>query len=303
MTRRASGCGGRALALVVAGFAALAAGAAPATADLSPCAEQSRAMRVPPRAAQAPDARAFVRAIADLDERARERAIEAELRAGNVPWLLRTLVPASWTAERADGVPARVTVCVTPDYLAVGSDAAPLRVPLGRDAALAVAHAFGMSLPTTRIVDAVWREAGVRLTPQPLPPDDRMRSTATLVRHEVLVQAQLAAAGRHAGVLTAGHKKDLVLSARLLAQPDRVAIYGWHRAGGQPIQSLSTVHGARYADYSHGVRLVAPVAWIDGVARPLAELLADPLQAPLLSAEGPLPDVAAALGAVTLAAR
>lgn len=300
---RIAGAGSRVLARVAAMLATLAAaGAATAAGDL-PCADASHGMRVPPRAPQAMSARAFVRAVAGLDERARERAIEAQLRAGNVPPVLRALVPVAWTAERADGVPARVTVCVTPDYLSVGSDADALRVPLGRDAAFAIAREFGMSLPTTRIVDAVWRAARVRLEPQPLPPDDRMRSTATLVRHEALVRAQRAEPGRRAGVLVAGHKKDLVLSARLLALPDRVAIYGWHRAGGQPIQSLSTVHGARYADYSHGVRLVAPLVRIDGVARPLAEVLADPLLAPLLSVEGPMPDVAAALQAVTVAAR
>ena len=51
-------------------------------------------------------------------------------------------------------------------------------------------------------------------------------------------------------MLTAGPRKDLVLTSRLWLDPGKVAIYGWHRARGAPIQPLSTVHGAGYADYS-----------------------------------------------------
>lgn len=256
-----------------------------------PCSEEMPAVRLPPRPADAPDARRFVHAVAGLDEHARDEAVRAQLLAGNMPSFLHRLVPASWTARRADGVPARVTLCVLADYLAIGSDSDYLRVPMGLGAALEVARAFGMMLPTTRIVDAIYRQSAVRLVPQPLPPDKRMRSTATIVRHEELVQSQRAATGAPPDALTAGHKKDLVLTNRLWAQPDRVAIYGWHLADGSPIQTLSTVHGARYADYSHGVRLVAPLAWIDGVKRPLVEWLADATFAPLFSAEGAMPGV------------
>lgn len=39
--------------------------------------------------------------------------------------------------------------------------------------------------------------------------------------------------------LLAGHKKDLVLTRRLVGRPDRVAIYDWHRLDGRPIHPLS----------------------------------------------------------------
>jgi hypothetical protein len=48
------------------------------------------------------------------------------------------------------------------------------------------------------------------------------------------------------------------------------------------------VHGARYADYSHGVRLVSAMAYVDGAARPLLDLLEDPRLARLVSDEGPI---------------
>ncbi len=42
-----------------------------------------------------------------------------------------------------------------------------------------------------------------------------------------------------AGKLIAGHKKDVVITNRLLTMPKRVAIYGWHRPNGSPIQPLA----------------------------------------------------------------
>ena len=51
------------------------------------------------------------------------------------------------------------------------------------------------------------------------------------------------------------------------ANPGKIAIYGWHRLNGAPIQPLSTVHGACYADYSHGIRLVSETVLVDGKTR------------------------------------
>ena len=79
------------------------------------------------------------------------------------------------------------------------------------------------------------------------------------------------------------------MSNRLRSKPGRVAIYGWHRENGAPIQPLSTVHGAQYADYSHGVRLVSSRAYINGEPRNLADILQDPVLAPIVSSEGAIP--------------
>ena len=90
-----------------------------------------------------------------------------------------------------------------------------------------------------------------------------------------------------AGDLVAGHKKDLVLTRKMQGRPDRVAIYGWHRLSGEPIQPVSTVHVDWYADYSHGVRLVWHGAY-RWRGSGIAETLADPATASILSDEGPL---------------
>ena len=89
-------------------------------------------------------------------------------------------------------------------------------------------------------------------------------------------------------MLVSGHKKDLVLTNRLSSAPGRVAIYGWHRPGGNPIQPLSTVHGAEYADYSHGIRLVSRTAFVNGQAVDLQDLLMDGTYAGLLNTDGPI---------------
>ena len=97
-------------------------------------------------------------------------------------------------------------------------------------------------------------------------------------------------AGVPLDALISGHMKDVVLSNRLFERPDRVAIYGWHRLDGRPIQPLSTVHGVRYADYSHGIRLVWNEVRVDGVSRSIYDVLADSKLAPVLSDEGALRD-------------
>ena len=260
----------------------LAAG--PAMADSCP---RVLAQAIPARPASAPTGSDFVRRTAGLSEAEREPVIARALLAGDLPGFLRRLRPVTLQGE-AGGRPVRVTICVTPDYLALGSDQDFLRIPMALPTALAVAGRFGFVLPTPKMVDAIYEQADVHLRPQPLPASDRMRSTAYYWRHDHRIRAQRLALGAPLGVLVAGDKKDLVLSNRLLATPGRVAIYGWHRSDGDPIQPLSTVHGRRYADYSHGVRLVSAIAYVDGRPTPIIDLLEDPELADLLSDEGPI---------------
>ena len=182
-----------------------------------------------------------------------------------------------------DGYPL-VTVFVTTDYLSVGDDADYLTVPLDLSAAADIAGALGCVLPTTRIVDAVFNAAPLHLVPVPLPAGPQMRSIMYVIEHQARILAERA--GQAGGVLVAGTKKDLVLTGRLRGQPDREAIYGWHRPDGTPIQPLSLVHGVHYADYSHGVRLVSDIVLVDGVPRGYFDALADPAVAPVISAEG-----------------
>jgi hypothetical protein len=257
---------------------------------------EGAAQAIPQRPIEARSGSTFAQSVANLSGPERDEAIRGELMAGNMPGFLRHASPATLSARLPGGQAVQLTLCVLSDYLSLGSDSDYLLVPMGLDTALAVAARFGFTLPTRRMVDLIYREADVHLRPQPLPAGDEMRSTAYLLRHNAMVQAQRESLGAAPGALTAGHKKDLVLSARLWREPGRVAIYGWHRAVDAPIQPLSTVHGARYADYSHGVRLVSSVVLVNGVARSIGDVLADKLLAPLLSDEGPLGRVSELLG-------
>lgn len=243
---------------------------------------------IPPRPADALGGAAFVDQLRNLPPPARQRALRREITRGNVPRFLRRLQPVTLTGRSRLTRIRTATVWVMPDYLAVGSDADFVRVPLDFYTATALAEEFGLVLPTRKIVNAVYRQADVRLSPIPMEPGPRMRSPTYVLAHNR--QIELARSGRRVGTLTAGHKKDLVLTGRLTRRPPRVAIYGWHRREGKPIQPLSTVHGATYADYSHGVRLVASSILVDGELHDMFAVLDDRRLAPLVSDEGPIPD-------------
>ena len=242
----------------------------------------------PRRPGSAPGAQAVLASVKGIDGVKRDQHVAREILRGNMPGFLHKLVPVNITGKSANGTNTQITICVTPDYLALGSNRDYVRVPLGLSAAARIADQFEMILPTPRMVDTIYRTAPLRLSPQPMTPGAQMTSTAYFMRHNDTVEAQRRNAGAAPGTLIAGHKKDVVLTSRLASNRGRVAIYGWHRRNGRPIQPLSTVHGAGYADYSHGVRLVSRTAFLNGRSVDLRTLMADPQYAALLSHEGPV---------------
>jgi hypothetical protein len=266
---------------------ALVAGphAARAAALRGPC-DDSLTQGIPTRAADAPGGHAFAEAIRGLGDDERELRIQHELQAGNIPKFLRALVPIRLRSGAENGTPVDIVICAAPDYLAIGSDDDFLLMPMRLSTALSTAGNFGFTLPTPRMVDAIYAQAAVHFVPQPLPAGSEMRSTEYSMRHNELVGAQRAALDVSLGELVAGDKKDLVLTNRLRSHLDRVAIYGWHSTEGKPIQSLSTVHGWRYADYSHGARLISTRVFIDGRGRSIFDVMQDSRLARVLSSEG-----------------
>ena len=239
-------------------------------------------LRLPARPEGAIGGSEFVRRTSGLSSAERDRAVVAELERGNIPSFLGHLAPVKLTTS--DGQPVAATIWVTPDYLAIGSDDDFLYVPLTYYSATIVADRFGAVLPTARMVDAIYEQSAHHLTPAPLPAGPLMRSNLYLSKHQQRIDEQRS--GLPLGELISGHKKDLVLSNQLLHFPGRVAIYGWHTAAGHPIQPLSTVHGALYVDYSHGVRLVSTTVLVDGRPRSIYDALQDSQVAPVLSREG-----------------
>jgi hypothetical protein len=225
-----------------------------------------------------------------MDRDQREQAIKDELLRGNLPAFLRKLVPVRLSYETPGGKPLIATIFVAPDYLAIGSNEDFLRIPMDLFTAESVAKQFGFILPTKKMVDAIYAQAAYHLMPQPMKACPEMRSTEYYRTHNLMIQQQMHALGIPLGELISGDKKDLVVTNLLSFNPGKIAIYGWHRSNGAPIQPLSTVHGAFYADYSHGIRLISDTILVNGKRRSIYDALRDPLLAKVLSSEGPIPN-------------
>ena len=228
----------------------------------------------------------FAKTISSMEGSMREQAILTQLTEGNLPDFLRRLKPVQLSRRLKDGRRITVSIFVMPDYLAVGSDSDFLLIPMTLRTATQIALRFGFVLPTKKMVDAIFRQSAFHFTPDPLPPGPQMSSTAYYVRHDERIKEQRQTLGKSLDALVSGHKKDVVLTNRLAQAIGRIAIYGWHRLSGVPIQPLSTVHQASYADYSHGVRLVSEIVLMNGKPKSIYSVLQDPEFTNVLSDEG-----------------
>lgn len=206
----------------------------------------------------------------------REKAVIEQVMAGNIPEAIRDFatieIPARW-----QGVNVTLELDVTQDYLTIGNSRDFVRAPLTNYAAQYLASRMGLYLPTAFIVDKIYQQADTKLAPQPTDwykKSPNMQLGTNYVLFTQMIEQQRA--GR--GGLVAGHKKDVVFSHLLDSAPGRVAIYGWHRTNGQPIQPLATPHTNTYEDYSHGIRFVGPQVRIRGgrnAVLSFAEVMAD----------------------------
>ena len=243
---------------------------------------------LPARPVGAPAGSELARNISSLSLADREAEIIREFKRGNVPGFWRNFVPVKINESGHT-----LEYAVAPEYLALGSDEDYFLAPISPGGAQQIADLIGASLPTKKMVDQIYQAAVVKLEPTPLTPSAAMTTVAEFIRHNELVRAQRAEtlAGHPLGELVAGHQKDVVLTPRLAGAPGKVAIYGWHRPGGQPIQPLYLGHTQSWVDYSHGARLVLQQVKLDGQPDRLDRLLRDPALSRLLSDEGPLTQI------------
>jgi hypothetical protein len=244
-----------------------------------------RARGIPVRPKDAPGGAAFMRSVADIPKVQREAAIVGEMTRGNLPEFLRTFKTIAVEAAAIEGVKHRIEYEVMSDYLAVGSDADFVRVPMTPMSAQKIADAFECSLPTRKIVDDVYAQAEEKIPPHPL--TEQREAVETFVKHNGLIELQLVTS-RNRSLMVAGIKKDVVLTNRLAEKPNRVAIFGWHKLDGQPIQPLTIVHVDTYVDYSHGIRLVRRRVRVDGKELNIDDVLRDVHLCNLISDEGPI---------------
>lgn len=228
----------------------------------------------------------FIKTNLNIKGSVREQNILEEFLHGNIPDFLR-----KFTAINVSNGTNNLSYLVTPDVLSIGSNSDYVRMPMSPLTAQAIADKYDCSLPTRLIVNTIWRAAYNKLEPKPWGPpyDDSMSDTYRYGVHNNTIQNQLS--GKDSTLLISGHKKDVVLTNTLYPNnpKQRVAIYGWMQLNGQPIQGLNpSSHEVQYADYSHGIRLIANDVMIDGRAARLQDILSDPKLCILLSDEGPL---------------
>jgi hypothetical protein len=215
----------------------------------------------------------FLDSILSLSLSDREEAIYSAVTAQNVPLHMQDFYSL---------VTPELTLFVKPDYLIVDPES-PLYVPLWPTTSQRVADHFNCMLPTTAIVDLIWKYADGKVAPRPMGPpyDATMSSTKRVAEHSVIARKMTSSFD---GKLIAGHKKDVVITNRL--PKDRVAIYGWHQLNGKPIQPLHLEHSNHYCDYSHGIRLISRHCIYDGADADLVDLLSSKFCPKSLSTEG-----------------
>jgi hypothetical protein len=244
-------------------------------------------LALPTRPSGAPTVAQFIERIGSLNFTNREREIYEQVTSGNVPEFFRKLAPVTVTNVN-EGKTNTATYYVAPDYVAVGSDEDHFLTPMTPMTAQRIADQLGCSLPTRKMVNDIYAAATVKLAPSPMTPGARMITVPQFAEHNAIVRKQRDAqlAEYPLGALVAGDKKDIVITARLATNANRVAIYGWHQTNGAAIQPLYLGHASVWADYSHGVRLVQQKMTVNGDKTTVAEVLANPALAGLLSDEG-----------------
>jgi hypothetical protein len=282
-----------------------------------------RLTSVPARPGSAIGGRAFMDTIkGESDPRdwgARENAIVAQLVSGNMPDSLLTWITID-LAYKDSTRDLKGSVQVLPDYLAVGSDSDYVHVPLDPVSAQLVADRLNAVLPTGRICHAIYKQTAEKNRINAIErdywqPNNSLRrtaksgrtqaSTAAYLEHSEAIQAKMKAAGIALGELVAGHKKDVVIARRLIADANKVAFHGFYDSKGYPHEpcyenadrkpkpscdkdSPTIAHHRRFSDYSQGVRLVNPWIIVNGERKRVADVLADKDLSPLISNEGPI---------------
>lgn len=257
--------------------------------------------------------------------KAREQALFEQIVAGNIPSFLRRMKNIKMRLKDRDNVEHDVEYSVMPDYLAVGSDTDFVTVPLDGVTAQWVADTFGCMLPTAKMVWDIHGQAAVqqKVRPRPyaaladkearksVPEAERAKydgkdqaSTWAYVEYSdamrAAIEAKLQELGLNRQALVSGYKKDVVIGKALETDASKLIFFGgwlrWKAKDGSMREILQGAaggygqqgpHHARFADYSHGIRLVSHRVVIDGAERSMFEVLADPVLGRMLAHDAP----------------
>jgi hypothetical protein len=213
---------------------------------------------------------------------ARDSFAVKEILDGNIPSFLKKFVAIHISiVDSTTGKTNKAIYYVSPDYLSIGSDADWARINITPLAAQKIADSFNCFLPTRKMVDDIYQAAKLKL--EPVPMYAFRDSTPTMWHHHLIVEGQRR--GRKG--LIAGIQKDVVISGKISrdAKTDRVAIYGWHKLDGKPIQPLYTGHIFWWVDYSQCIRLVYRKIKVNNNWMDYIDVLKDPVLQKLLCDE------------------
>lgn len=239
-------------------------------------------MQWPNRNVNAITGTAFYKQAFTMKWQERDSFVLKEILTGNVPEFLKKFVRIETEIfDSSSGRKIKAEYFVSPDYLSIGSSRDWARVNITPMAAQKIADSFGCFLPTRKIVDDIYKAAVVKL--EPVPMYAFRDSTPTMWHHHLIVEGQR----KGSKGLIAGIQKDVVISGKISrdSKPDRVAIYGWHKPDGKPIQPLYTGHINWWVDYSQCIRLVWRKIKVNGRWMDYTEVLKDKILQRLLCDE------------------
>jgi len=205
-----------------------------------------------------------------------------QLLEGNMPSFLHKFSPVTVSMKDSiTGANYTATYYVSTDYLSIGTDDDWARVNITPYSAQRIADTLGCFLPTRKMVDDIYKAARIKL--EPVPMYAFRDSTPTMWHHHLIIEGQRR--GRKG--LIAGIQKDIVISSKISRdpRPQRVAIYGWHKLDGSPIQPLYTGHVYWWVDYSQAIRLVYRKIKVNGTWMDYIDVLKHPVYKKLLCDE------------------
>jgi len=245
-----------------------------------------RRLNIESRTSNSEQGSEFMNRVEPLSLDEREEEIFNAISTGNIPGFLRNTIRIDTEAADANGVNHTISYDVMPDYLSIGSDDDFCRIPMNPHTAQRIADLFGASMITAKISDQIYESAEVKLDPFFYAPVGNANELVSKLRlHNEQIEKQFAEAGGKRGELTAGIKKDIILTERISDLPNKVVLYGWHKLDGRPIQPVYSGHVSWYVDYSHGIRLINNQVLIDGKTELITEILKDPVLFKLFSNE------------------
>ncbi len=204
--------------------------------------------------------------LGKMNDGAREAFIKTVLAADNVPAHLWRFNPVTVT----HGANTLVYE-VSPDYLSVGEDDDFIRMPAIPLSVNAFMDRHELMLPTKTMVNQIYSQAPQKIRPitwtEMYDKADKKFNRDSNTCYAEMNRRIQALVHEPLGTLTAGHKKDVVLSNGLTHEENKghVAIYGWFNPDGSVIQGLNFVsHVVTYVDYSHGLRMVKRQCILNG---------------------------------------